>query len=114
MSWFHWRLFSGSLDLTPGERHPFPRERTERPEFREYQRRVKDNAAWLAQCLVDKGLDIVTGGAHPLDQFRIETAFKLEGRRLLPPHLAEQPARCGDSDVPSARHVEAVHAAGVP
>ena len=33
-----------------------------RPEFREYQRRVKDNAAWLAQCLVEKGLDIVTGG----------------------------------------------------
>jgi len=33
-----------------------------RPEFRDYQKAVKDNAAWLAQCLVDKGLDIVTGG----------------------------------------------------
>jgi len=33
-----------------------------RPEFRDYQRRVKENAAWLAQCLVERGLDIVTGG----------------------------------------------------
>lgn len=33
-----------------------------RPEFRAYQARVKDNAAWLAQCLVDRGLDVVTGG----------------------------------------------------
>ncbi len=33
-----------------------------RPEFRDYQRRVKENAAWLAQCLVERGLDVVTGG----------------------------------------------------
>jgi glycine hydroxymethyltransferase len=33
-----------------------------RPEFRSYQQRVKENAAWLAQCLVDRGLDVVTGG----------------------------------------------------
>ena len=33
-----------------------------RPEVRDYQLRVKDNAAWLAQCLLANGLDIVTGG----------------------------------------------------
>ncbi len=33
-----------------------------RPEFRAYQQRVKENAAWLAQCLLAEGLDIVTGG----------------------------------------------------
>jgi glycine hydroxymethyltransferase len=33
-----------------------------RPEFRVYQQKVKDNAAWLAECLVQQGLDIVTGG----------------------------------------------------
>jgi len=33
-----------------------------RPEFRAYQERVKDNAAWLAECLAGQGLDIVTGG----------------------------------------------------
>jgi glycine hydroxymethyltransferase len=33
-----------------------------RPEFRAYQQRVKDNAAWLAECLIAHGLDIVTGG----------------------------------------------------
>ena len=33
-----------------------------RPEFRAYQQRVKDNAAFLAECLVGHGLDIVTGG----------------------------------------------------
>ncbi|MFO1077064.1 MAG: serine hydroxymethyltransferase [Planctomycetota bacterium] len=32
------------------------------PEFREYQRRVKDNAAYLAECMVAHGLDLVTGG----------------------------------------------------
>ena len=33
-----------------------------RPEFRAYQQRVKDNAAYLAECLIEGGLDIVTGG----------------------------------------------------
>jgi glycine hydroxymethyltransferase len=33
-----------------------------RPEFRAYQQRVKDNAAWLAECLLAQGIDIVTGG----------------------------------------------------
>ena len=33
-----------------------------RPEFRDYQQRVKDNAAWLAQCLIERGLELVTGG----------------------------------------------------
>lgn len=33
-----------------------------RPEFRTYQQKVKDHAAWLAECLVAQGLDIVTGG----------------------------------------------------
>lgn len=33
-----------------------------RPEFRTYQQRVKDNAAHLAACLVERGLGIVTGG----------------------------------------------------
>ncbi|HEX5054411.1 MAG TPA: serine hydroxymethyltransferase [Planctomycetota bacterium] len=33
-----------------------------RPEFRTYQQRVKENASWLAQCLVEQGLDLVTGG----------------------------------------------------
>jgi glycine hydroxymethyltransferase len=32
------------------------------PGFRAYQQRVKDNAVWLAECLVGQGLDIVTGG----------------------------------------------------
>ncbi len=32
------------------------------PEFRTYQLRVKQNAAWLAECLIAQGLDIVTGG----------------------------------------------------
>ena len=33
-----------------------------RPEFRSYQQRVKDNAAFLAERLLGQGLDIVTGG----------------------------------------------------
>ena len=33
-----------------------------RPPFRDYQQKVKDNAAWLAQCLLARGLDIVSGG----------------------------------------------------
>jgi glycine hydroxymethyltransferase len=33
-----------------------------RPEFRDYQQRVKDNAAYLAERLLGAGLDIVTGG----------------------------------------------------
>jgi len=33
-----------------------------RPEFRTYQQKVKDHAAWLAECLMAQGLDIVTGG----------------------------------------------------
>jgi len=33
-----------------------------RPEFRTYQQKVKDHAAWLAECLIGGGLDIVTGG----------------------------------------------------
>ena len=33
-----------------------------RPEFRIYQQKVKDHAAWLAECLMAQGLDIVTGG----------------------------------------------------
>jgi glycine hydroxymethyltransferase len=33
-----------------------------RPEFRSYQQRVKDNAAFLAERLMGQGLDIVTGG----------------------------------------------------
>jgi glycine hydroxymethyltransferase len=33
-----------------------------RPEFRDYQTRVKDNAAWLAESLMQRGLEIVTGG----------------------------------------------------
>jgi glycine hydroxymethyltransferase len=33
-----------------------------RPEFKAYQQRVKDNAVYLAACLGDNGLDIVTGG----------------------------------------------------
>ncbi|MBX3462810.1 MAG: serine hydroxymethyltransferase [Planctomycetes bacterium] len=32
------------------------------PDFRAYQQKVKANAAWLAECLVAHGLDIVTGG----------------------------------------------------
>jgi glycine hydroxymethyltransferase len=32
------------------------------PSFRAYQQRVKDHAAWLAECLLAQGLDIVTGG----------------------------------------------------
>jgi glycine hydroxymethyltransferase len=33
-----------------------------RPEFRTYQQKVKDHASWLAECLMNQGLDIVTGG----------------------------------------------------
>ncbi|MCA8977177.1 MAG: serine hydroxymethyltransferase [Planctomycetes bacterium] len=33
-----------------------------RPEFKTYQQRVADNAGWLASCLVEHGLDLVTGG----------------------------------------------------
>ncbi|MFM1873681.1 MAG: hypothetical protein RL398_3103 [Planctomycetota bacterium] len=33
-----------------------------RPAFKSYQERVKANAQFLAACLVEKGLDIVTGG----------------------------------------------------
>ena len=33
-----------------------------RPEFKVYQQAVKDNAAFLAQCLAEQGLDLVTGG----------------------------------------------------
>lgn len=33
-----------------------------RPEFKAYQQRVKDNAQHLAKCLVDRGLQVVTGG----------------------------------------------------
>jgi len=32
------------------------------PSFRIYQQKVKDHAAWLAECLIGQGLDIVTGG----------------------------------------------------
>jgi glycine hydroxymethyltransferase len=32
------------------------------PGFKQYQQRVKENAAHLAACLLDAGLDIVTGG----------------------------------------------------
>jgi len=32
------------------------------PGFRAYQQAVKDNAAWLAECMVQQGLDLVTGG----------------------------------------------------
>jgi glycine hydroxymethyltransferase len=32
------------------------------PAFRQYQQRVKENAAHLAGCLLEAGLDIVTGG----------------------------------------------------
>ena len=52
-----------------------------RPEFRAYQQRVKDNAAFLAECLVGHGLDIVTGGTDNHIVLLDVNNFGLTGRQ---------------------------------
>lgn len=53
-----------------------------KPEFKEYQKRVKDNASALAKALIDRGFDLVSGGTDNHLMLVDLRKFNITGKEL--------------------------------